>query len=54
VNRLVLNRARVVIALGWVTLTQASYSQTKPLKKINVGLPSVNFVLTFPSETKRR
>ena len=32
----------MVIALGWLTLPQAGYSQSKPLKKINVGVPSVS------------
>jgi ABC-type nitrate/sulfonate/bicarbonate transport system substrate-binding protein len=32
----------MVVALGWLTLPQAGYSQSKPLKKINVGVPSVS------------
>jgi ABC-type nitrate/sulfonate/bicarbonate transport system substrate-binding protein len=45
----------MVVALGWLTLPQAGYSQSKPLKKINVGVPSVsvaNIIIYVTKEAK--
>lgn len=45
----------MVVALGWLTLTQAGYAQSKPLKKINVGVPSVsvaNIIIYVTKEAK--
>jgi ABC-type nitrate/sulfonate/bicarbonate transport system substrate-binding protein len=45
----------MVVALGWLTLPQAGYAQNKPLKKINVGVPSVsvaNIIIYVTKEAK--
>jgi len=45
----------VVVAITCLALTQAGYSQTKPLKKINVGVPSVsvaNIIIYVTKEAK--
>jgi len=47
--------AAVVVAITCLVLTQAGYSQTKPLKKINVGVPSVsvaNIIIYVTKEAK--
>jgi ABC-type nitrate/sulfonate/bicarbonate transport system substrate-binding protein len=45
----------MVVALGWLALTQAGYAQSKPFKKINVGVPSVsvaNIIIYVTKEAK--
>ena len=44
-----------VFAIGWLALTQAGYAQSKALKKINVGVPSVsvaNIIIYVTKEAK--
>jgi ABC-type nitrate/sulfonate/bicarbonate transport system substrate-binding protein len=53
-----MNPSRITIAvvmLAWLGFTQGGYAQTKPLKKIQVGVPSVsmgNIIIFVTKEGK--
>ena len=45
----------VIIGIGWLFLTQAGYGQSKPLKKIRVGVSAVsmgNIILYITKEAR--